>query len=315
MTDQLGISKISEGYILACQAEGKSAKTIRIYQDAIRRFVAFVGDKPIGEVTTDELRRYFAQLQTTTAYQDHPNRPPLDRPLSASTVHIEYRSLKAFLNWAVREELLAENPISRMKAPKTPRTVIRPLSDDQVRAFLAAFNKHTPIGYRNYVIALLLLDTGLRVSEVVNIKLDDVDLAAQELRVLGKGRKERIVPFGVRVKRALWRYLTLYRHEPACPAVKSFFLTRDGEPPREDRVYRAVRQACEEAGIVGVRKSPHTLRHTFAVNFLRNGGNVFALQRIMGHSALETTRRYVRLLEEDLQRAHRRASPVDNLRL
>lgn len=133
------------------------------------------------------------------------------------------------------------------------------------------------------------------------------------LKVLGKGNKERVVPMGKQVARHLWRYISRYQPEPAMPQLDSVFLTREGRPLGKDRVDKIMRAYGRKARITGVRSSPHTLRHTTAVTFLRNGGDVFSLQRMLGHASLEMTRRYCELADIDVKRAHMTASPVDNL--
>jgi len=131
--------------------------------------------------------------------------------------------------------------------------------------------------------------------------------------VWGKGSKERLVPIGAKVQKALWKYMARYRPEPITPRYDQVFLTRDGHPLTKDRLEAIVERYGKKAGITGVRISPHTFRHTMAVTFLRNGGDVFSLQRILGHSQLEVLRGYVNLAQSDISRVHRRNSPADNL--
>jgi integrase/recombinase XerD len=162
---------------------------------------------------------------------------------------------------------------------------------------------------------LIFLDTGIRVSELADLTLENVNLDHMQLKVYGKGSKERTVPIGVRVQRAIWKYLQQYRPDPASPRFTTLFLTKDGKPVTKGRIETQIKRYEERAGITGVRCSPHTFRHTFATSYLRNGGNVFSLQRILGHSSLETTMVYINLAQTDVQDAHRRYSPADNIDL
>ena len=132
------------------------------------------------------------------------------------------------------------------------------------------------------------------------------------LKVLGKGNKERLIPIGKQVQRLLWRYINRYRPEPIANS-DFLFLTREGRMLTKDRVEKIITRYGKRAELNGVRCSPHTLRHTAAVKFLRNGGDVFSLQRMLGHASLEMTRRYCELADIDVKRAHMTASPVDNL--
>jgi len=164
-------------------------------------------------------------------------------------------------------------------------------------------------------IILVLLDTGLRVSELTSLGLPDVRLAEGVLKVFGKGRKERLIPIGKTSQRVLWNYVNRYRPQPVNPRCDLVFLTKDGWPLTKNRIQKLMMKYGKRAGIEGVRCSPHTLRHTGAVMFLRNGGDVFNLQRLLGHSSLEMTRHYCELADVDVKRAHSIASPVDNLNL
>jgi len=207
------------------------------------------------------------------------------------------------------------NPLARLKIPKAPKKVVATFSDLQLGLVLSVIDTSTAEGYRDQVIILTLLDTALRVSELVNIRLNDLWLEEGLIKVAGKGGKERFVPIGKSIQRILWRYISKYRAEPATPNCGLLFLTADGRPMTKDRIDKKMSRYGEKAGIKGVRCSPHTLRHTAAVRFLRNGGDVFSLQRMLGHSSLEMTRHYCELADVDVKRAHLTASPVDNLML
>jgi len=155
----------------------------------------------------------------------------------------------------------------------------------------------------------------MRISELIGSQMKDLNLEGRCLKVWGKGSKERIVPFGRITQKALWRYIKFYRPEPLIPRQDMVFLTTDGRQLTKNRVETILKTYGDRAGLKGVRVSPHTFRHTGAVSFLRNGGDLFSLQRIMGHSSLEVLRGYLNLSQNDLNRVHERASPLDNLGL
>ena len=157
----------------------------------------------------------------------------------------------------------------------------------------------------------MLVDTGLRLGELVRLSVGDVDLIEGRCRVMGKGAKERVVPIGGRTRRAL-RALIVTRRRAVDP--DPLFVSRRGGRLTPRAVQQLVRRVALAAG-VSTRCSPHVLRHSFARAFLSNGGDVFSLQRILGHSpsSLQVTRRYVQLLDDDLRAVHRRVSPVDRL--
>jgi site-specific recombinase XerD len=166
-------------------------------------------------------------------------------------------------------------------------------------------------------VILLLVDTGMRVSELMGLSMTAVDRGTGELTVVGKGNKKRTIFMGVSCRRALWRYLEAERTEaaPDEPLIISVGGQRSGTALTNSGVHGIVAKAGKAAGVTSVRCSPHTLRHTFAVNFLRGGGNLFELQQLMGHTDLTVLRRYVALAQADLAQAHRNASPADRMRL
>ena len=309
-----------DGFRLYCSAEGKRSTTIRWYVCKLGIFERYLldNDHPtdVTEITITHLRAFLVHLRDeVTADEHNPQKPARDAGLSPLTIQGYARTLKAFFSWLTREGYLAENPAERLKIPKAPKVIVETLTESQVRKFLAVINRKSGEGFRNYCIALVLLDTGIRLSELANLMLSDVHLDQAYFKVMGKGAKERVVPIGANVQKASWKYIHQRRPEPIHPNITNLFLTRDGRALKGDGVYRMVRKYGGRAELKGVRCSPHTFRHTFAKNFLLNGGDVFTLQKILGHSSLEVVRMYVELASEDVQIQHRRHSPVDRMRL
>lgn len=146
------------------------------------------------------------------------------------------------------------------------------LSNSQLKALVDAIDTRTPEGFRHYAIILTPLDTGVMVGELTGLRLRDVRLDEGTLRVLGKGNKERLVPVGKGLKRLLWHYVSCLRPEPTLLGFDFVFLTADGRPLTKNRVEAPMKKYSATAGLEGLRCSPHTLRHTAAVSFLRNGG-------------------------------------------
>jgi len=160
----------------------------------------------------------------------------------------------------------------------------------------------------------LLLDSGIRVSELVNINLEDVNLAEGWITIkVGKGGKERIVPVGSVVQKSLWKYINRFRSQPLTQKVTRLFLSDDGLPLTRSGIQQMLRRCGKRAGISGVRCLPHTFRHTFAKSYLVNGGDIFSLQKILGHSSLASVRTYLNLFGTDIKKQHQKYSPADNL--
>ena len=313
------LSSLIDGYCLCAQSEAKSPKTIEMVRSSVRYLEEFLCSQglstDVADIGVSEIRIFIVHLQQKNRFSSHLYAKPQQGRLSGHTVNCYLRSIRAFWSWLLSEEIVDSNPFTKIRIPKPPGKIIPTFSKPQLQALLNVINTSTPEGYRSMSIILILLDTGLRVSELTSITLKDIRLTEGVLKVLGKGRKERLIPIGKTSQRLLWNYINRYRPEPANPRCDLVFLTKDGSPLTKNRIQKMMTKYGSRAGIDGVRCSPHTLRHTGAVMFLRNGGDVFNLQRLLGHASLEMTRHYCELADIDVKRAHSIASPVDNLNL
>jgi len=314
------LDKLVEGYRLYCQAEGKSRHTIRWYMGKLAVFSDYLrshtGTINSEALSTETIRGFITYLQQSVRADElNPKKPTREASLSGQTIQGYVRVIKAFFSWAARENLIDENPTRRVKVPKAPKTIVATFSESQVKQLLAAIDRTHPTGFRDYCIMLTLLDTGIRLSELVGLEIPALDLQEGHVRVMGKGSKERIVPLGASLQKALWKYMTRYRPAPLHPNQKAVFLTREGHALSASTVYHLIQDYGKNVGLQGVRCSPHTFRHTFSKNFLLNGGDVFSLQKILGHSSLAVVRMYVELASQDVQVQHRKYSPVDCMKL
>jgi integrase/recombinase XerD len=315
------LSVLASGYSLCARAEGKSPKTISAVTSSVSYLARFLNDNDSSTDAIDigpaEIRSYILYLHQRRPFAGHPYARSQNRPLSDHTVNCYLRSLRAFWSWLLSEEILQTSPFDKVKVPRASKKVMPTLNPGELRALLAAADTGSAIGYRDYTIMLQLIDTGLRVSELTGLKIGDVDFTQGIVRVLGKGNKERLVPFGQEVQRCLWHYANFARPAPLPLYNDILFLTQDGRKLTRNRVSAILTRYARISGLKGAgrRVFPHMLRHTAAVSFLRNRGNMFALQRMLGHSSLEMTRRYCELADTDVKQAHMTASPADNLGL
>jgi integrase/recombinase XerD len=306
-------------YQVQARTEGKSSNTLRIYTTALsilQRFLERRGfPTDVTRIGPEEIREFISYLQNTKAFMEHPFTGPQKKGLTGHTINCYLRAIRAFWGWLLAEEFIEINPFDKITIPKPPKKVIMPFSEEQIHALLNTIDIKSAIGFRDWTIVLTLLDTGIRVSELTDLKLDDANLEQRHLKIHGKGSKERIVPIGVTVQKALAKYVNKYRPNPMYPLSGNLFINRNGMPLTPNRIESIIERYASKVRIQGVRASPHTFRHTFAIAYLRNGGDVFTLQRILGHETLDMVRNYVCLAQYDLQEAHLRCSPVDNLKI
>jgi site-specific recombinase XerD len=314
---QVDLMKALEFYSLKARAEGKSRKTIESVTTSVRGLERYLRANGISmeveEIDTIAIYGYLASLNERNCFSNHPFTPEQPRKLSGHTKNAYARGLSVFFGLLYLEGLINTNPFDKVRIPKAPKKIIPAFTDDQLMAIYGAIDTNNPLGGRDYTCVTLLHDTGIRAGGLVGLCMEDVDFDRQLISVTEKGQKERQVPIGKRCTKALWKYIHRYRPEPATPWVNNVFLTKNGRPLTTNRLGKIVRNHCTKAGITGVRLSTHTFRHTFAISYIRNGGDVFTLRQVMGHSRLETLMVYVNMASTDVTKAHRRCSPADNL--
>jgi len=194
----------------------------------------------------------------------------------------------------------------RIKPLKEPEKIVKTFSDEQLKLLLSWEPKNF-YERRLYALIVLLIDTGIRIDEALTLTKENVLLEDYLLRVRGKGNKEWYVPISMECRKVLFRFMNLHPH----PLV---FATRQGSKIKHCNIFRYFKDHCKRLGITGVRTSFHTLRHGYALNHIREGGDVFSLQRILGHTDLSVTKRYVGLTEGDLKMIHKKVSILGRLK-
>lgn len=302
-------SKILEGYKLSLGARNLSPHTIADYDRTLHKFALYLKeDLPVSQIDHHQIESFLA------SHDQLSNKSRLNY----------YIGLSALWTWLVNEEIVPENIVRKLKPPKAEQKEVVPFTEAEVKAIFSALQRskiyrrdgqnvdHALGSFeRNRAILLLLLDTGLRASELCDLKVEDLDNRNHRIFVKqGKGMKERLLPFSPRTGQMIWRYLATRKDtRPQDP----LFTSKLNRPMTRTKLAEMIANIGRRAGVPNVH--PHRFRHTFAIQYLRNGGNAYTLQAMLGHSSLDMVKRYLQLAQIDLDLAHRRASPVDNWRL
>jgi site-specific recombinase XerD len=299
------------------KTEGRSPKTVLWYKEKLAAFERFLTDgepAKLKEFTLEVTRDFIAELQDKTSrFSDHPNRPEAEGGLSTHTIHGYVRTLKVFSTWLYEEGFTRVNVLAKLKRPKVSEPVIEILSDEEINRLFSVINPNCVLGARQYVICLILLDTGIRASELCGLRMEDIHLEESYIKVLGKGNKERIVPISNTTKKALIRFTNAWRTEPATQEITNLILSEDGLPLTIGALLQLIKRLGKKAGIP--RLHPHLLRHSCAVKSLLNGIDLQSLRLILGHTSIGVTEKYLHLTAAHVQVQHRRYSPVDQLNL
>jgi len=296
---KLGFCEGMEAFLLYCKSKGLAERTVETYALALNSLKAFLAQEgsPPPIPSPHQLRAFIVHM--------------LDRGLSRTTISIRMRAIRAFLSFLVREGFIEKSPMENVEIPKVPKQYPRVLTPEEIKRLVRACNSDTWTGIRNRAMVLTFLDTGIRLNELIALDLEDVDLQSRFIQIRrGKGAKERHVFMGRHLFRALRKWVEV---RGLSSPERAFFLGRNGERLDKRNVQRILERLARRAGLDGVRVSPHVLRHTFATMYIKNGGDPFSLQRILGHSDIKTTMIYVNLAGVALRAAHAKASPVDRL--
>lgn len=303
-------STLIKKFIVDCRARRLSKKTIQRYTDDCNRLQTFLLSHRITHahrITHDTLRQFFAELHETIPKRKSRITESNHGRLSPFTTAGIYRSINTFFHWCEREGHLDRQPMSRLKPPRTPKRIIKRLSEAQLRLLLEEIQK-TKEPTRNLAIALLLVDSGLRRGEAFSLHTRDIHTESRYICVTGKGEKEREVPIGEVTCDAIQRWMLVR------PKTKSKFLfvKHSGEPLTAECIRSVLRRIRDRMNLE--RLYPHLLRHTFSKLYLKKG-NVEKLSKILGHSKIETTiEEYVQDFDiDDLIEDHSKGSPVDRL--
>jgi integrase/recombinase XerC/integrase/recombinase XerD len=277
--------------------QGRSAaeRTRRAYGVDLGQFVEWAGERAPDEIRHRDVRRYAAGLSSGGA--------------APATVARKLAAVRGLFDFLVRTGRVGQNPADLVSSPKREEKLPRVLSAEQVRALLEGIPARTPLELRDRAMLELAYSCGLRCEEIVNLDLGALDFETEQLRVLGKGSKERMLPVGEPAQKALRRYRERGRHAlSGDPREQALFLSKSGRRLSNSDVTRRlglwVREAALAAGV-----SPHSLRHSFATHLLEGGADLRTIQELLGHASISTTQAYTRVDAARLRDAYAATHP------
>lgn len=297
---EMKLSEAIEEFTLMAKVDGRAEKTLDLYDYVFGRFTDSAEKTKIGDFLPKDIRNYLGTL--------------MDEGLANTTVAIHYRVIKTLFNWLQKESYLEESPIDPIDEPRTPSKFPKALVEEEVKALLEAEkNRNNWAGFRNYVILLTFIDTGMRLNEFRNAKIEDLDLENYSIKVHGKGAKDRKVFFGKKTAKALHRWLRV-RNDLGQVWDDTIFIDQKGNKIKERNVQKIVSSVQKRAGLEDTKVSPHVLRHTAATFAVKNGLKAFPLKQQFGWESIKTALRYVHMAGEEVGKAYRESSPLNNFK-
>ena len=298
------LSESKKRFLRRCIALNLAEGTLQKYDKTLNRFFVTCLDRNVQnveEITSDDIREHLARLS---------------KAVSPNTLKVYFDTLKSYFHYLYRDKIIPENIIDVVEAPKMERKEIPAFNRFEVETILNAFDKNTFLGFRNYTIACIFFATGIRREELSKLYISSINFDVNIIKIVGKGRKHRDIPLSQTLRKVILKYLkrrTEYVAENKLFKSPYLIINKDGEKLSLSTISGIINKIGKDENITGVRVSPHTFRHTFAKFFLLNGGDLFSLQKMLGHSDIEMTKRYVELNTVELKVQNDKFNPFDNV--
>lgn len=270
-----------------------SVHTINNYKIDLVQFMEF-NDNDLISVDRNCVNKYMYYLY--------------DKGVSKKTIARKLSSLRSFYNYLYKKNIVNKNYFINVKNPKMDKGLPKLVKDNDIDKMFLIPNKKTTLGQRNLLIIRMLYATGVRVSELVNIKLKDINIKDRTIRIMGKGSKERIVVFGNNTVEILELYLSSGRHRLDKNNSNYLFLNKDGNRLSDRYVRNIINDIIFKASI-DINVSPHMLRHTFATDMLNNGADLVSVKDLLGHESLNTTSIYTHVSDDKIREVYNNSHP------
>lgn len=279
------------GFVLI--EKGLAKNTALSYKSDLQIFLKYLQDKNISyqTLTHEEITNFLWYLKT-------------DKKLKARSIYRMIESVRQYYKFLISENVITTDPTVYLTVPKIPINLPDVLNKQEVDKLLNSINDEDDLSIRNRAMLELLYATGLRVSELINIKFSDININEKFLKIMGKGKKERLIPFGETAKLYIKRYLKIRKDKNT----ETIFLTRLGKGISRVEFWRQLKNIAVKAGLIQKVK-PHTLRHSFATHLLSAGADIRFVQEMLGHSSISTTQIYTHVSKEYLKEQHTKYHP------
>src|SRR6266487_152797 len=288
---------------------GQSDNTAKTYAGLLGKFVSWAGKQGLTDWKSIELRHLmsFLQQERGRGLANQPKDSP--RRLSSESVYLEIAALRAFYRFAENERLLPVNVAENLSLPRRWKRLPKALTDREIEKLLAPEVPETPQSLCDRAVLELAYASGLRLSELRNLRLEQLHLEAGFLNVIGKGNKERVVPVGRKAVESLNRYLEAGRPKLATPrSPANVFLTKRGTPFASVTLWLRIKRRVRRSGVAR-NVTPHMLRHSFATHLLEHGADLRVIQELLRHASISTTEVYTHVTGNRLREIHRKFHP------
>lgn len=309
-----------EDFMLYCSSKNLSIKTMKSYEQTLKLFQLYMKNEhntiEVDKVTTRQVREYIGYLKERGKYtvqiantdiNSPENRTDRGKPVSIMTINNYIRNIKVFYNYLQDEKIIRDNPMSKIKQLKQLQEKKEPLTRDEVRRLLKTFDISTLHGYRDYIITKLLLTTGARVGETLSLETKDINFDSNIIIFRDtKNKKEKVSYMNNKMVYEMKKWL---RYKDRYMDVDYVFPTIRKNIMTIHNYEKNLRKVGEVAGIESVY--PHRLRYTFAVEFLKAGGNIYVLSKLLDHSTLQVTEIYLNMDREDIRKEYMKHNPID----
>lgn len=306
---EMSIEQAFDYFLAVKKTEGVRDRTVRDYREHFEYFTDWLSEPTdLTDITTQVIRDYIVYMK-----EERFNDKTGELGLSNYTINIRLRFLKTLFNTLASEGVIEHNPTEPIKLLRVDEDAFEPLTDEEVLRLLDAPNTEFYSQFRDKVALYLLLDTGMRVNEVFNLEESEINFKGRTIELpasKNKNRKPRVIPMSPTVVRLLIELISENKQYFDSPYV---FLSNYGGRYKADSFRRRLLTYKKSVGIEK-RVSPHSLRHQFCRDYILNGGDIFTLQRIVGHADIQTTRKYVQMTGVDIQGQHAQFSPLARLR-